>query len=121
MLAYVTRNAADEAAVSAMRTAVRDKSRCATVAGFGPRFLHSTGQAYKGGPNSGVFLTITRDAEPDLEIPGHKASFGNVQQMQARGDMEVLAKRGRRVLRVHLKAGGGGMPALVAAVQAAVA
>ena len=120
-LAYVTRNAADEAAVSRMRVAVRDASRCATVAGFGPRFLHSTGQAYKGGPNSGVFLTITRDPEPDLAIPGHKASFGAVQQMQARGDMEVLAKRGRRVLRVHLKAGGGGMAALVDAVTAAVA
>ena len=121
VLAYVTRNADDEAAVSAMRVAVRDRTRCATVAGFGPRFLHSTGQAYKGGPNTGVFLTVTRDPQPDLDIPGHKASFGNVQQMQARGDMEVLAQRGRRVLRVHLKAGGGGMPALVAAVQAAVA
>ena len=120
VLAYVTRNAADEAAVSEMRVAVRDATRCATVAGFGPRFLHSTGQAYKGGPNSGVFLTITRDPEPDLAIPGHKASFGAVQQMQARGDMEVLAQRGRRVLRVHLKAGGGGMPALVSAVRTAV-
>ena len=120
VLAYVTRNAADEAAVSGMRVAVRDASRCATVAGFGPRFLHSTGQAYKGGPNSGVFLTITRDPEPDLAIPGRKASFGAVQEMQARGDMEVLSTRGRRVLRVHLKAGGGGMPALVAAVKAAV-
>ena len=121
VLAYVTRNEADEAAVSDIRVAVRDKTHAATVAGFGPRFLHSTGQAYKGGPNTGVFLVITRDPEADLDIPGHKASFGNVQQMQARGDMEVLAQRGRRVLRVHLKKGGGGMRALVAAVEAAVA
>ena len=121
MLAYITRNAADEAAVRDIRVAVRDSTRNATVAGFGPRFLHSTGQAYKGGPNTGVFLVVTRDPEPDLDIPGRKASFGNVQQMQARGDMEVLAERGRRVLRVHLKRGGGGMAALVSAVQAAVA
>ncbi len=121
VLAYVTRNDADEAQVRDLRVAVRDKTRNATVAGFGPRFLHSTGQAYKGGPNTGVFLVVTRDPDPDLDIPGHKASFGNVQQMQARGDMEVLAQRGRRVLRVHLKKGGGGMAALVAAVKAAVA
>ena len=121
VLAYATRNDADEAAVRDMRVAVRDATRTATVAGFGPRFLHSTGQAYKGGPNTGVFLVVTRDPDPDLDIPGHKASFGNVQQMQARGDMEVLSARGRRVMRVHLKTGGGGMPALVAAVQAAVA
>ena len=104
-----------------IRLAVRDAKHTATVAGFGPRFLHSTGQAYKGGPNTGVFLVVTRDPEPDLDIPGHKASFGNVQQMQARGDMEVLSARGRRVLRVHLKRSGGGMKALVAAVKTAVA
>ena len=120
VLAYVTRNDADEASVRDIRVAVRDETHAATVAGFGPRFLHSTGQAYKGGPNTGVFLVVTRDPDPDLDIPGHKASFGNVQQMQARGDMEVLSARGRRVLRVHLKTGGGGMAALVAAVKEAV-
>ncbi len=120
-LAYIERNDADAQAVEAMRLAVRDKTRNATVAGFGPRFLHSTGQAYKGGPNTGVFLVVTRDPDPDLAIPGQKASFGTVQQMQAQGDMDVLAERGRRVLRVHLKKGGGGVQALVAAVQAAVA
>ena len=72
------------------------------MVGFGPRFLHSTGQAYKGGPNSGVFLQITADPAHDLPIPGRKASFGVVEAAQARGDLEVLAERGRRLLRVHL-------------------
>jgi transaldolase/glucose-6-phosphate isomerase len=72
------------------------------VVGFGPRFLHSTGQAYKGGPNSGVFIQITADPAHDRPIPGRKASFGVVQAAQARGDAEVLVERGRRVLRVHI-------------------
>ena len=109
-LAYIERNDADAQAIAAMRVAVRDQHDVATVAGFGPRFLHSTGQAYKGGPNSGVFLTITRDPDPDLAIPGRKASFGTVQIAQARGDMDVLASRGRRVLRVHLKQGVAASP-----------
>jgi len=119
-LAYVERNDEDAAAIAAMRTAVRDAKTVATVAGFGPRFLHSTGQAYKGGPATGVFLTITRDPEPDLAVPGRKASFGTVQIAQARGDTDVLASRGQRVMRVHLKHGGGGMAALQAAVVASV-
>ncbi|HWL46862.1 MAG TPA: transaldolase, partial [Sphingomonadaceae bacterium] len=102
-LAYIERDEINESAIARMRVAVRDAKRVATVAGFGPRFLHSTGQAYKGGPNSGVFLEITRAPDPDLAIPGHKASFGTVQIAQARGDLDVLAGRGRRVLRVHLK------------------
>jgi len=86
----------------------------ATVAGFGPRFLHSTGQAYKGGPKTGVFLEITRTPNPDLAVPGHRASFGTVQVAQARGDLDVLAERGQRVLRVHLKDGDlGRLEALV--------
>jgi transaldolase/glucose-6-phosphate isomerase len=119
-LAYIERNDADTAALTAMRVAVRDARRVATVAGFGPRFLHSTGQAYKGGPAGGVFLTITRDPDPDLAVPGRKASFGTVQLAQARGDTDVLAERGRRVLRVHLKRGGGGVQALQSAVLAAL-
>jgi transaldolase / glucose-6-phosphate isomerase len=86
-----------------MRTAVRDARRIATVAGFGPRFLHSTGQAYKGGPPGGVFLEITRTAEADLAIPGKKASFGTVQLAQALGDLDVLAERGRPWLRIHIE------------------
>ena len=119
-LAYLTRDAAHEAQIAEMRVAVRDATRNATVAGFGPRFLHSTGQAYKGGPKTGVFLTLTRDVEHDLSAPGHKASFGAVQLAQAKGDMEVLAERGQRVLRVHLKAGGGGLKALTTAIRTAV-
>ncbi len=117
-LAYIERNDANEAAITDMRLAIRDAHQVATVAGFGPRFLHSTGQAYKGGPATGVFLTITRDPEPDLAVPGHRASFGTVQIAQAIGDTDVLADRGRRVLRVHLKHGGGGMDALRAAILA---
>jgi 6-phosphogluconate dehydrogenase len=103
ILAYVERNAAHEAALSAMRTAVRDSRRVATVAGFGPRFLHSTGQAYKGGPAGGVFLEIARNPQPDLAIPGHRASFGTVQLAQALGDLDVLANRGRPWLRIHIE------------------
>ena len=119
-LAYVERNADHAAAISAMRLAVRDATHAATVAGFGPRFLHSTGQTYKGGPAGGVFLTLTREPEADLQAPGRPARFGVVQIAQARGDAEVLAQRGRRVLRVHLKRGGGGVEALKTAVAAAV-
>jgi transaldolase/glucose-6-phosphate isomerase len=117
-LAYVERNAADEAKVEEMRLAVRDKHKIATVAGFGPRFLHSTGQAYKGGPVEGLFLEITRDPSADLAIPGNKASFGTVQLAQARGDLDVLASRGQRVLRVHLKDEKAGLEKLTALVTA---
>ena len=86
-----------------MRTTVRDARRVATVAGFGPRFLHSTGQAYKGGPPGGAFLEITRKAEPDLAIPDKRASFGTVQLAQALGDLDVLAERGRPWLRIHIE------------------
>ncbi len=101
-LAYIERNDAHERALIEMRVAVRDALRVATAVGFGPRFLHSTGQAYKGGPAGGVFLEITRTADPDLAIPGRRASFGTVQLAQAIGDLDVLAERGRRWLRVHI-------------------
>ena len=94
----------------------------ATCVGFGPRFQHSTGQAYKGGPDSGVFLQITADDTVDLAIPGHTDSFGVVKAAQARGDFDVLAERGRRVLRVHLKGDAeAGLNALAAAVKRALA
>ncbi|MDB5686869.1 MAG: transaldolase, partial [Rhizorhabdus sp.] len=105
LLAYIERDVEHEAAIARIRTAIRDAKAVATVAGFGPRFLHSTGQAYKGGPATGMFIEVTRDADPDLAIPGHRASFGTVQLAQARGDLDVLASRGQRVLRVHLKHG----------------
>ncbi len=87
-----------------MRRKIRDRLRTATCLGFGPRFLHSTGQAYKGGPNSGVFLQITCEDAADLAVPGQAYSFGVVKAAQARGDLDVLAERGRRLLRVHLPA-----------------
>ena len=87
-----------------IRILIRDRKRVATCLGFGPRFLHSTGQAYKGGPNTGVFLQITCDDAADLPVPGQKYTFGVVKAAEARGDFEVLAERGRRLLRVHLGA-----------------
>src|SRR5579863_3911469 len=102
VLGYITMNDANEKALQKIRLAVRDNKKVATVAEFGPRFLHSTGQAYKGGPNSGVFLQITCDDAVNIEVPDQKYSFSVVKAAQARGDFAVLAERGRRALRVHL-------------------
>lgn len=104
VLAYVAMNEVHEQALQTLRQAVRDRLRVATCLGFGPRFLHSTGQAYKGGPNSGVFLQITCDDAEDVSVPGRKYSFGIVKAAQALGDLRVLAERRRRLLRVHLPA-----------------
>ncbi|HXW25686.1 MAG TPA: bifunctional transaldolase/phosoglucose isomerase [Xanthobacteraceae bacterium] len=101
-LAYIERDAANVAALQGVRTAVRDRKQVATCVEFGPRFLHSTGQAYKGGPNTGVFLQITADGGRDLPVPGRKATFAMIQAAEARGDLRVLAERGRRVLRAHI-------------------
>ncbi len=101
-LAYVPRNVATIAAMQDARLVIRDARKVATVVGFGPRFLHSTGQDYKGGPNSGVFLQITCDDAADIAVPGQKYTFGAVKAAQARGDFDVLSERGRRALRVHL-------------------
>jgi transaldolase / glucose-6-phosphate isomerase len=122
VLGYITMNDADQKALQAIRLAVRDKKKVATVLGFGPRFLHSTGQAYKGGPNSGVFLQITCDDAVDLPVPGQKYTFGTVKAAQARGDFAVLAERGRRALRVHLgKDVAAGLATLAKAVNQAIA
>jgi transaldolase/glucose-6-phosphate isomerase len=122
VLGYIPMNAKNEKALQAIRHAVRDKKRIATVLGFGPRFLHSTGQAYKGGANSGVFLQITCDDARDLPVPGQKYTFGIVKAAQARGDFAVLAERGRRALRVHLgKNLDRGLAMLTKAVQKAIA
>jgi transaldolase/glucose-6-phosphate isomerase len=102
VLGYITMNEQNEDALQVLRHLVRDDKKAATVLGFGPRFLHSTGQAYKGGPNTGVFLQITCDDKVDLPVPGQKYSFGVVKAAQARGDFAVLAQRGRRALRVHI-------------------
>jgi transaldolase / glucose-6-phosphate isomerase len=122
VLGYITMNPAHEKTLQGIRHAVRDKKKVATVLGFGPRFLHSTGQAYKGGPNSGVFLQITCDDAKDLPVPGQKYTFGIVKAAQARGDFAVLAERGRRALRVHLgKNVKAGLATLAKAVQKAIA
>ena len=102
LLAYVDMTEAHAAPLQAIRRAVGDRAGHATCLGFGPRFLHSTGQAYKGGPDTGVFLQVTCDDGDDLPVPGRRYSFGTVKAAQARGDFEVLAERGRRALRVHL-------------------
>jgi glucose-6-phosphate isomerase len=112
----------DVAAIQSFRHKVRDKKRVATCLGFGPRFLHSTGQDYKGGPNTGVFLQITADHADDMDIPGQKYSFGVVIDAQAAGDLAVLESRRRRALRVHLGADvAAGLKALGAAINAALA
>jgi len=102
VLGFIQMDDAHEKSLQTIRHAVRDKKHVATCLGFGPRFLHSTGQAYKGGPNSGVFLQVTCDDAVELPVPGQKYTFGVVKAAQARGDFEVLAERGRRALRVHL-------------------
>ncbi len=102
LLAYIPMFPEYENRLEEIRKEVLEAKQVATVLGFGPRFLHSTGQAYKGGPNSGVFLQITCDDAEDLPVPGQKYSFGVVKAAQARGDFQVLADRHRRALRVHL-------------------
>jgi transaldolase/glucose-6-phosphate isomerase len=122
LLGYIQMNDAHEKALQAMRHQVRDAKKCATCLGFGPRFLHSTGQAYKGGPNSGVFLQVTCDDAADLPVPGQKYTFGIVKAAQARGDFSVLSERGRRALRVHLgKNVKGDLAKLAKAIKQALA
>jgi len=121
LLAYIEMNGAHEEKLQAIRHAVRDRKHVATCLGFGPRFLHSTGQAYKGGPNTGVFLQITCDDANDLPVPGQKYTFGTVKAAQARGDFQVLADRKRRALRVHLpKDVDAGLESLKQAVSSAI-
>jgi hypothetical protein len=102
ILAFIEMNEDHESRLQAIRHTIRDRKRVATCLGFGPRFLHSTGQAYKGGPNTGVFLQITSDDGADMPVPGKRYTFGVVKAAQPRGDFEVLAQRNRRILRVHL-------------------
>jgi len=120
-LAFLPMFEGHEAAIQQFRHKVRDTKRVATCLGFGPRFLHSTGQDYKGGPNTGVFLQLTADHADDLDIPGQSYSFGVVIDAQAAGDLAVLESRGRRALRVHLgKDVGAGLTALNRAFAASV-
>lgn len=121
VLGFIQRDREHEKTMQELRHAVRNKKRVATCLGFGPRFLHSTGQDYKGGPNTGVFLQITADHAEDLEIPGQKYTFGIVIDAQAAGDLSVLQQRGRRALRAHLGEDvEAGLKLLAAAVEKAL-
>jgi transaldolase/glucose-6-phosphate isomerase len=121
LLAYIEMNEAHERALQEIRQGIRDVRRVATCLEFGPRFLHSTGQAYKGGPNTGVILQITCDDAIDLPVPGRKYTFGVVKAAQARGDFEVLVERDRRALRAHLGADvAAGLSTLRASLLAAL-
>ncbi len=122
VLAYIERSSEHIALVQKLRLLIRDHTKLAVAAEFGPRFLHSTGQAYKGGPNSGVFLQITADDRADLKVPGEGYTFSVVKAAQARGDFGVLAERDRRALRVHLGADVAvALSALTESVSAALA
>jgi transaldolase / glucose-6-phosphate isomerase len=120
LLAFIEMNEANERMLQAIRLRIRGARRVATCLQFGPRFLHSTGQGYKGGPNTGVFLQVTCDDAADLPVPGQSFTFGTVKAAQARGDFQVLADRGRRALRVHLADVSSGLSTLQTAVAVAL-
>ncbi|MEM7495396.1 MAG: transaldolase family protein, partial [Myxococcota bacterium] len=103
LLAFLPRHDACVATLNRIRHRVHQTKRVATTAGFGPRFLHSIGQLYKGGPRQGVFVTITCDDQPDLPIPDRSYGFRAVKEAQARGDFAVVAERGQRILRIHMR------------------
>ena len=103
--AFVTRNASCFSGLQELRESIANKTNLASTLGFGPRFLHSTGQLHKGGKNNGYYLIITADREVDIKIPGEGMSFGTLQKAQAIGDMRALQQQNRRVLRLHLKKG----------------
>ena len=92
-----------DASLSRIRLTLRDRLKVATTVGYGPRFLHSTGQLHKGGANKGLFIQITHEPEKDIPIPGEPYTFGVLIAAQAMGDYRVLAERGRRVIRFHIK------------------
>jgi hypothetical protein len=105
IMAYLPRSTVTEAPLQSIRVVARDALRCATTLGYGPRFLHSTGQYHKGGPANGIFIQITGDDAEDMPVPGKPWTFGALKRSQAAGDFEALSKRGRRALRVHLSGG----------------
>jgi transaldolase/glucose-6-phosphate isomerase len=121
IMAYTARSAASEAAISAIRSAVRDRTHIATTAGYGPRFLHSTGQLHKGGPKTGLFLQIVQEDTRDVPIPGQPYSFSILKQSQSLGDLQSLSSRRLPFLRVTLgRDTAAGWKALAAAVRSAV-
>ena len=120
ILAYLPPDAAIAERLQGVRERIRDVTGAATTLGFGPRFLHSTGQLHKGGPDSGVFLQLTADAAKDLPIPGWSESFGTLIAAQALGDLASLQRRGRRALRLHLGEVNSGLSRLETMVDAAL-
>jgi transaldolase/glucose-6-phosphate isomerase len=100
--AYLPEIPAITEALQAIRGRLRDALRVTTTLGYGPRFLHSTGQFHKGGPNTGLFLQLTADDIEDISIPGRPYTFGLFRQAQAQGDLEALRKHRRRAIRIHL-------------------
>jgi glucose-6-phosphate isomerase len=118
LLVYLPADPGDVAALQRLRLAVRDRLGLATTLGIGPRFLHSTGQLHKGGPDSGIFLQLTADPRRDLPIPGWPESFGTLIAAQAAGDLAALQRRGRRVLRLHLADPESGLARLEAMMHA---
>ncbi len=120
LLAYIEMDEGNGETLQRIRHQIRDEKKVATCLGFGPRFLHSTGQAYKGGPNDGVVIQVTCEDRLDVDVPGREYTFGIVKAAQARGDFQVLAERGRRALRIHLADLDDGLRALESAVEAAV-
>jgi hypothetical protein len=102
LLAYLDRSIGQDELLQEIRRRLRDKLRVATTLGYGPRYLHSTGQLHKGGPNKGLFVQITADAKRDLQIPGEKYTFGILEKAQAVGDFLSLQKKERRIVRLHL-------------------
>jgi glucose-6-phosphate isomerase len=122
LMAYVTPNAANDAAMQRLRVQIRNTHGCATTFGFGPRFLHSTGQLHKGGPNTGVFIQVTSDDREDVPIPDQRFTFSVLKQAQAAGDLQSLRDHGRRVIRIHISGDFiEGIDRLTDALSAAVA
>src|SRR5439155_8993858 len=103
LLAYIPSTGEQEELLQDARVAIRDTLHAATTFGYGPRFLHSTGQLHKGGPNKGVFMQITADPKRDLPIPGQPFSFGTLIRAQSMGDLQSLQKHGRRAIRLHIR------------------
>ncbi|HET8570738.1 MAG TPA: glucose-6-phosphate isomerase [Candidatus Limnocylindria bacterium] len=120
LLAYLPQDRDVEALLQRLRAQVRDALGIATTLGFGPRFLHSTGQLHKGGPDSGIYLQITAEPRKDLPIPGWDETFGMLIAAQALGDLQSLQRRNRRVLRLHFADAGDGWPKLEAMVAEAL-
>jgi len=121
IMAYLTEDSAIEKVLQAIRLQLRDRLRLATTLGYGPRFLHSTGQFHKGGPNTGLFLQLTSDDAGDLPVPGQPYTFGIFKRAEALGDLEALHRHQRRAIRIHLGADvGKGLAALEQAIKAAL-